>query len=137
MHLKKKLLLKYNQNWSSAKIQTFFLNNWGQWLYHKITISTKSKMSIPLLKFLWRKKNCYIIIFLSAVFWPFPKVVDLGAPIKRDSIEKSESKVASEFSICCQKSAKVALHKIEDLFFGCLQTSLLCIVWKLAEGLWL
>ena len=33
---------------SFAEIMDILLNNWGQWLYLKITISTKSKMSIPL-----------------------------------------------------------------------------------------
>ena len=35
------------KNWSFAKITDILLKNWSQWSYLKITISTKSEMSIP------------------------------------------------------------------------------------------
>ena len=35
------------KNWSVAKIWEILPKNLGQWLYLKITISTKSQMSIP------------------------------------------------------------------------------------------
>ena len=36
------------KNWSFAQITDNLPKNWGQWSYLKITISTKTEMSIPL-----------------------------------------------------------------------------------------
>ena len=42
-------MFKYDKKktWSFAKTTDILKKNWGQWSYLKITISTKSLMSIP------------------------------------------------------------------------------------------
>ena len=49
------------KNWSFAKITDILLKNLGQWLYLKITISTKLWMSIPLSNNMESKKNIFYL----------------------------------------------------------------------------